>query len=129
MLIAVIAIMAVSCGGSKSEGSSPVDELISYYEDFASEISSVADINEMQTMAMEFGEKIKAEFGNSDYVLTDADREKIADTAIQMTKEIIGDQLSGIDIDEYLETAKTQVVNEFKKFNTLGELVSANNVM
>ncbi len=117
MLIAVIAIMAVSCGDSKSQ----VDRLISYFEDLGDQISGVTYMTETEAIIMEWEDNIKAEFGNSNYLLSDADREKIVDATIKI-RMLIGDKYD-IDMDGS-ETARTRLLEDIKRCDTLGEFVT-----
>lgn len=125
-LAVAAALMLVACGGGASSNS-PVDQLLDLIEKnkeylFDQDAPGAAEVAEQAEAIFE---------ANKDYVLTDADKDRLKKTVKSLAKDALtaipADQLqqlkdAGMDINDVLDTQFKEVESKIDQVKTLGDL-------
>lgn len=126
MLVAFVALMgaAVSSCGSKNPATEVADKLTDIADKMSS-ADSVEDATELQAQKV----AIRNEYGNSDYVLTEADKAALKDASMDIVDATmeIHEKFGTPFSSDFKNQAETAVGAAISQCTTLGDFVRACN--
>lgn len=121
----VAIILTVSVSGCKKQ--TPADEFVKIIDGITAQIKDTQNLNDIMALAPQMNEGDEFVKNNADYVLTDADKDAIAEALITLTKAVSAKhaELKGTTVSSDSDDAYFQILTaHIKASKTLGDLSS-----
>lgn len=122
MSLMVLSMALVTSCSSKT----PAGELVATIDKLNSDLEKAGSIEDIQNLAEKYEADLK-QYETSDYVMTDSEKDDIADAMLRITKTIMNKSVelqgSGVELDDaILEGAGEMLRVQIGKCNTISDL-------